>query len=118
MRRQRAVIQRQRHVRVRLAPEHDHADAIGRPLAHELRMTLLAASSGWAQVGLLHRPRQIQRDDDVDAFQLEVVVRARALRPGRRHRHQHDHRQPQHGRQIAQPRHDAGRCAASSMARE
>ena len=39
------------------------------------------------QVGLLHRPRQIQRDDDVDPFDLEIVGRARALRARRRHDH-------------------------------
>ena len=82
-------------------------------------MTALAASSRFGtQIGLLHRSRQIQRDDDVDAFELEIVGGARALRPRRRHRHQHDRRQPQHRRQIAQPRDEPGPLRAQLAARE
>ena len=75
-------------VGVGLAPEHHQADAIGRAPAHEvLDHRLGRLEPVGHEVGLLHRARQIERDHDVDALELEVVGRracsagARARRP-------------------------------------
>ena len=108
-----AVVERERHVRVGLAPEHDEADAIGRAAAHEVLDDHLGGVEAVGhQVGLLHRARDVERDDDVDALELEVVVDARGLRARQRHAHQHDRGQAQHQRQLCQARHEAARLRA------
>ena len=100
-------------------PKIDQADAIGGAPAHEVLDDHLGRVEPVGhEVGLLHRARQIERDDDVDALELEVVGDLRALRARERDAQQ-DHRgEAQHHRQIAQARHQPARSAPSSAARE
>ena len=76
-------------------------------------MTILAASSrlGTRSVSC-HRARQIERDDDVDPLQLEVVGHLRALGAGQRHADEDHGGEPQHRRQIAQAGDEAGALGA------
>jgi hypothetical protein len=93
------VIEGGRNVRVGVAPEDDEADAVGGAAAYEVldhRLGRLQAVRH--EVGLLHRSGEIERDHDVDALELEIVVAAGGLGPRQADAEQHHGEEPQHHR--------------------
>ena len=97
------MIQGQRRVGVGLAAEDDQANAVAAAAANEVRDDGLGGLQPIGdQVALFHRARHVECDDDVDPFQLQVVLAGRGLRPRQGQAEQRDAEQTQRHGQVAQ----------------